>query len=226
MNDHQSQSNQQFSLTFGVLTTGLRLWKPWYQWMLKRRSIRNFINLFGCYFIYFLTIISIWKGMFFFSFFQVVRPTGVQQNEWAMFLPLAHEVYYIQLFCFSLTKGCLCTGRVYVVKKKILCFFFSLFLTYKNIMNSKNKNTQSPSTFSSVRIYSPRIRETPVEKKRNVHFHFIIVIILAAASQKLPACRRLAPQNGALRDPQPVMVWYASRRARRMRVHLSHFSFF
>ncbi len=28
MNDHQSQSNQQFSLTFGVLTTGLR-WKPW-----------------------------------------------------------------------------------------------------------------------------------------------------------------------------------------------------
>jgi hypothetical protein len=108
--------------------------------------------------------------MFFFSFFQVVRPTGVQQNEWAMFLPLAHEVYYIQLFCFSLTKGCLCTGRVYVVKKKILCFFFSLFLTYKNIMNSKNKNTQSPSTFSSVRIYSPRIKETPVEKKKKCPF--------------------------------------------------------
>lgn len=96
MNDHQSQSNQQFSLTFGVLTTGLRLWKPWYQWMVKRRSIRNFINLFGCYFLFFLTIISIWKGMF--SFFQVVRPTGVQQNEWAMFLPLAHEVYYTYNF--------------------------------------------------------------------------------------------------------------------------------
>lgn len=183
MNDHQSQSNQQFSLTFGVLTTGLRLWKPWYQWMVKRRSIRNFINLFGCYFLFFLTIISIWKGMF--SFFQVVRPTGVQQNEWAMFLPLAHEVYYIyRTFLFFFDQGMFMYWTCVRCKKKNTLLFVSLFLTYKNIMNSKNKNTQSPSTFSSVRIYSPRIRETPVEKKKKCPFPFYYCYYISCCISK------------------------------------------
>lgn len=44
-------------------------------------------------------------------------------------------------------------------------------------MNSKNKNTQSPSTFSSVRIYSTRIRETPVEKKKEMSISTLLLLL-------------------------------------------------
>jgi hypothetical protein len=128
MNDHQSQSNQQFSQTFGVLTTGLRLWKPWYQWMLKRRSIRNFINLFGCYFLFFFNdFFNLERNVFLFLFSRLCAPQVYNGMNGPCSYRSHTKFTTYNFFCFSLTKGCLCTGRVYVVKKKYSAFSFSLF---------------------------------------------------------------------------------------------------